>query len=65
MLHYLDRKSAIDCDFIVVKIVDTVGYYLKLLSQSFSDLDELRTAELRLLKLIQTASVSEYLTKFT
>jgi hypothetical protein len=54
-----------DCDPIITKIVDTIGYYIHLLLQSFGDLDETKTAELRLLKLVQSASVPEYLTKFT
>ena len=62
--HYLEKESVADCDPIVVKIVDTIGYYIHLLSQLFGDLDEIRTAELRLLKLTQSASVPEYLTKF-
>jgi len=41
-----------------------IGHYIHLLSQSFGDLDETKTAELRLLKLAQSASVPEYLTKF-
>jgi hypothetical protein len=52
-------------NLIVAKIVNTIGHYLELLSQSFGDLNEIKTAELRLLKLIQSVSVPEYLTKFT
>jgi hypothetical protein len=54
----------INCDLIVVKVVDTIGYYIYFLLQSFGDLNEIRTAELRLLKLIQSVSVFEYLIKF-
>jgi hypothetical protein len=54
-----------DCDPIIVKVVDTIGHYIHLLSQLFGDLNEIRTAKLRLLKLAQSASVLEYLIKFT
>jgi hypothetical protein len=40
------------CDLIIVKAVDTVGHYLEFLLQSFGDLDEIKTAELRLLELV-------------
>jgi hypothetical protein len=63
--HYLKKRSVIDCDLIIVKIVDTIGHYIHFFLQSFGDLDETRTAELRLLELAQSASVPEYLTKFT
>jgi hypothetical protein len=63
--HYLEKETVALCDKIVADVINTVGNYLNLLAQSFGDLDEVRTAELRLLKLIQAASVSEYLTKFT
>jgi hypothetical protein len=63
--HYLEKGSVADCDPMVAKVVDTIGHYIHLLSQSFGDLDETRTAELRLLELAQSASVPEYLTKFT
>jgi hypothetical protein len=29
--HYLKKGSVIDCDLIMVKIVDTIGYYIHLL----------------------------------
>jgi hypothetical protein len=63
--HYLKKRSIADCDLIVTKIVNTIGHYIHLLSQSFGDLNEIKTAKLRLLKLAQSASVPEYLTKFT
>jgi hypothetical protein len=62
--YYLKKGSVTNYDLIVVKIVNTIGHYIHLLSQSFGDLDETKTAELRLLKLIQSVSVSEYLIKF-
>ena len=62
--YYLKKKSVVDCDPIMTKIVNTIGHYIYLLSQLFGDLDETRTAKLRLLKLAQSASVPEYLTKF-
>jgi hypothetical protein len=63
--HYLEKETVALCDKIVTNVINTVGHYLNFLAQLFGDLDEAKTAELRLLKLIQAASVSEYLTKFT
>ena len=65
IVHYLKKGNVADCDLMVIKVVDTIGHYIHFLSQSFGDLDETRTAELRLLKLTQSVSVPEYLTKFT
>jgi hypothetical protein len=64
IVYYLKKRNVTDCDLIVIKVVNTIGHYIYLFSQLFSDLDEIRTAELRLLKLAQSASVPEYLTKF-
>jgi hypothetical protein len=50
--HYLERGNVASYDLIMVKTVDTIGHYLKFFLQSFGDLDETRTAELRLLELI-------------
>jgi hypothetical protein len=50
--YYLEKGSVADCDLIVIKIVNTIGYYIHLFSQSFGDLDEIKIAELRLLKLV-------------
>jgi hypothetical protein len=50
--HYLEKGSMTDCDLIVAKIVDTIGYYIYFFSQLFGDLDETRIAELRLLELV-------------
>jgi hypothetical protein len=50
--YYLKKRSVINCDLMVAKIINTIGYYIYLLLQSFGDLDETRTAKLRLLKLI-------------
>ena len=65
IVYYLEKGSMANCDLIVVKVVNTIGHYIHLLSQSFGDLDETKTAELRLLKLVQSVSVPEYLIKFT
>ena len=51
IVHYLKKGNVTDCDLIIVKIVNTIGYYIHLFSQSFGDLDEIKTAELRLLEL--------------
>jgi hypothetical protein len=50
--YYLEKGSVVDCDLIIIKVVDTIGHYIYLLSQLFDDLDEIRTAELRLLELV-------------
>jgi hypothetical protein len=50
--HYLEKGSVTDCDPIMAKIVNTIGHYIYLLSQLFGDLDEIRTAKLRLLELV-------------
>jgi hypothetical protein len=62
--HYLKRGNVASYDLIMIKTVNTVKYYLKLFLQLFGDLDETKIAELRLLKLIQSVSIPEYLTKF-
>jgi hypothetical protein len=49
--HYLEKGSIVDCDPIMIKVVNTIGHYIHLFLQSFGDLDEIRTAELRLLEL--------------
>jgi Retrotransposon gag protein len=49
----------------VKRVFNNQAAYFDLLRQSFGDLDEARTAELRLLELTQKGSVPEYLTKFT
>jgi hypothetical protein len=49
----------------VRKIFNNVNLYFNLLRQSFSDLDEIRTAELQLLDFKQKGLVPEYLTRFT
>jgi hypothetical protein len=50
--HYLERGNVASCDLIIAKAINAVRYYLKFLLQLFGDLDEIKTAELRLLKLI-------------
>jgi hypothetical protein len=47
------------------KFFNNTDTYFDLLRQSFGDLDEARTAELRLLEFRQKGSVPEYLIKFT
>jgi hypothetical protein len=49
----------------VRKVFNNSDIYFNLLRQSFRNLDEARTAKLRLLELWQTGSVLAYLTKFT
>jgi hypothetical protein len=50
--YYLERGNVASCDPIVAKVINTVGHYLEFLLQSFGNLDEIRTAELRLLELV-------------
>jgi hypothetical protein len=50
--HYLEKGSVADCDLIIIKVVNTIEHYIYLFLQLFGDLDEIRTAELRLLKLV-------------
>jgi hypothetical protein len=52
IVYYLKRGNVASCDLIVIKIINTVGYYLEFLLQLFGNLNEIKTAELRLLKLI-------------
>ena len=65
MTHYLDRGNADLCSEEVRRVMEVPGAYLELLAQSYGDLDEARSSELRLLELTQTGSVPEYLTRFT
>jgi hypothetical protein len=64
IIYYLKKRAVSLCDKIVVNVINTVRHYLALLLQLFGDLDKSKTAKLRLLKLIQTTSIPEYLTKF-
>jgi hypothetical protein len=64
-MYYLEKGVMTLCDKMVANIINIIEYYLALLSQSFGDLDKLKTAELRLFKLIQTVLILEYLIKFT
>jgi hypothetical protein len=50
--HYLERGNVTSYDLIIVKTVNTVGHYLEFFLQSFGDLDETKTAKLRLLELV-------------
>jgi hypothetical protein len=50
--HYLKRGNVTSYDLIIIKTINTVGHYLEFLLQLFGDLDEIRIAKLRLLKLI-------------
>jgi ABC-type transporter Mla subunit MlaD len=46
-------------------VIANINQFLRILAQSYNDLDETRTSELQLIELKQNASVSEYLTRFT
>jgi hypothetical protein len=46
-------------------IITNVNQFLRVLVQSYGDLDEIRTSELQLIKLKQNTSVPEYLIRFT
>jgi hypothetical protein len=47
------------------KVFNNSDIYFNLLRQFFKDLNEVKTAELRLLKFRQKGLISEYLIKFT
>jgi hypothetical protein len=64
IIYYLDKEWARSED-LIKNIFGSIINYIKLLNQSFGDLDAVRTAELRLLKLKQKGSISDYLTRFT
>jgi hypothetical protein len=63
-MYYLEKKAVSLCDKIVADVMNIIGHYLTFLLQLFGDLDELKTAKLRLFELNQTVSVLKYLTKF-
>ena len=63
--HYLDKGNANLCSDEVKKVFNSSPEYVTLLTQSYGDFDEARTAELRLMETTQTGSVPEYLTRFT
>jgi Retrotransposon gag protein len=63
--HYLDKGNANLCSEEVKKVFNSSPEYVTLLTQSYGDFDEARTAELRLMETTQTGSVPEYLTRFT
>ena len=65
IMYYLKKGAMSLCDKIITDVIDIIGHYLTLLSQLFGDLNKLKTAKLRLLKLIQTVLILKYLTKFT
>jgi hypothetical protein len=65
IMHYLEKEIVALYDKIVTDVINIIGYYLALLLQSFGDLDKSKIVKLRLLKLIQTASILKYLIKFT
>jgi hypothetical protein len=46
-------------------VITNVNQFLKILAQSYGDLDKIRISELQLMELKQNASVPEYLTRFT
>jgi hypothetical protein len=62
--HYLDREFYFQYNEPVKTVMTGIEKYLKLLKQSYKNLNETRTAKLQLQKLIQTRTVPEYLTRF-
>jgi hypothetical protein len=52
IVYYLEKGNVTNCDLIIAKVVNTIGHYIYLFLQLFGDLDEIKTAELRLLKLV-------------
>jgi hypothetical protein len=65
MKHYLDRESYLQCNKPIRTVMAGMGTYLELFKQSYKNLNETRTAELQLQKLIQIETVPEYFTRFT
>jgi hypothetical protein len=65
IIYYLKKGTMSFYDKIITNVINIIGHYLTLLSQLFGDLNKLKTAKLRLLKLIQTVLILKYLTKFT
>jgi len=63
--HYLEQGSGNQCSDLVKQVYEDVNEYIALLAQSYGDLDEARTSELKLLELTQGGTVPEYLTRFT
>jgi hypothetical protein len=59
------KKGYLESEEKVRKVFNNSDTYFNLLRQSFGNLNEARTAELRLLKFRQTGSVPAYLIKFT
>jgi hypothetical protein len=52
IIYYLKKRAVALCDKMVTDVINTVGYYLDFLAQSFGDLDETKIVELRLLEFI-------------
>jgi hypothetical protein len=50
---------------IIKAVISNINQFLRVLAQSYGDLDEAKIFELQLIKLKQNASVPEYLTRFT
>jgi hypothetical protein len=65
IIYYLEKGNVASCDPMIAKVINKVGNYLNFLLQFYKDLNKARTSELRLLELVQTVSVPEYLTRFT
>jgi hypothetical protein len=61
----LNAGSNTACTEEVRKVITNIDGFLGVLAQSYGDLDEVRTSELQLIELKQSASVPEYLTRFT
>jgi hypothetical protein len=49
----------------VKKIITNFNQFLGILAQSYGDLNEVKISELQLIELKQSASMPEYLTRFT
>jgi hypothetical protein len=65
MEHYLDRGFCLQYNEPVRTVMAGMETYLELLKQSYKDLNETRTAELQLQKLMQIGTVPKYLIRFT
>jgi hypothetical protein len=53
------------CTDAVKAVITTIDQFLKVLAQSYKDLNKIKISELQLIKLKQNTLILEYLTRFT
>ena len=68
MEPYISRRlsagSLSACQETVRTVMSNIDAFLGIIAQSYGDLDEARTSELKLMDLKQQGAVPEYLTRF-